>query len=820
MRDATRRAMPGADEPSGAPACRVPGPRSCVADAGTVDLADRYRLLVELIPDGVVVHQDGRIVYANRSAVRLVAGTLEDLLGQEIFSFIHPDSRADLLQRLATLVEPGMPSLPAETILQRLDGGTTVVESVSVRTAWEGRPAMQAILRDLTEHKAAQAALRYQAALVEHVSDAIIATDAEGRVTSWNPAAEVIFTFTAGDVLGQKITDVLGAALDPRMLAASERAQVEVHRSEGVVLAVRATAAPLADGAGYVLLCSDETAWREAERRFTAVVSALEEGIVAVDATGTVRSVNPAAERLLGRPRAGLVGSPADALPLLDQDGAELAERNPLGVTHRTGVPQQGQMIVVDRPDGSRVWLTAHSRPLPASTGLPCSAVVSFSDITERRAAADQLQYAATHDSLTGLPNRALLLEKIADVRCRARDDGRMLAVLFVDLDRFKAINDSAGHAVGDEALRLVAKRLSAKVRDRDVVARIGGDEFVVLAEVTDSDDAQVLAARVLAGLTRPVAGRLGGHQLQASIGIVTAATDDERGPADLVRDADAAMYQAKTSGRNRVAVFDAALRTDALRKLQLDNDLRGALRGSGLWVAYQPLVELATGRWVGAEALSRWNHPTLGPINPLEFVTIAEQSDLIHDLGQRTLATACRDTVALRSTGAPDFSISVNLSVRQLDDAALTQRVQDVLDASGLPGSALCLEVTESSLAFDETHAARTLDPLRDLGIRLAIDDFGTGYSSLARLRTLPVDELKIDRSFITMLTLDQQARQVVAGIITLAHALDMRVVAEGVETAQHAQILTDLNCDLAQGYHYSRPVPLSDFGGPPDPA
>jgi EAL domain-containing protein (putative c-di-GMP-specific phosphodiesterase class I) len=230
------------------------------------------------------------------------------------------------------------------------------------------------------------------------------------------------------------------------------------------------------------------------------------------------------------------------------------------------------------------------------------------------------------------------------------------------------------------------------------------------------------------------------------------------------------------------------------------------------LWVAYQPLVDLASGRWVGAEALARWNHPALGPINPAEFVSIAEQSELIHTLGHRTMVAACRDAILLRACVA-DFQMSVNLSVRQLDDSRLVEEVQEVLERSGLPPSGLCLEVTESSLAVDEQLAGRTLTALRGLGVSVAIDDFGTGYSSLARLRALPVNELKIDRSFVTTLPTDPQARHIVAGIVALGHGLDMRVVAEGVETAEHAEILAELGCDLAQGYLYARPVAIEGF-------
>lgn len=673
------------------------------------EITERDRRLVDLIPEGVVVHQNGWLVYANRAARRLIGWGPEDVRGQNVYSFVHPDQHAELAERLSELTHLGVPSSPVELVLRRVDGETVAVESISILALWEGTPAVLAIMRDL----------------------------------------------------------------------------------------------------------SAETARRAAEQRFAAVVSALEEGVVVVDSAGIVESVNPAGERVFGHPAAHLIGLNAGDLPLLDPDGEPMGEHNPLVVTHLSGVPQPDRPVVVDRPDGSRAWLMAHCRPLP-NAHPPYAAVMSFTDVSDRRAAAIELRHAATHDALTGLPNRALLIEAIETARAGMAPSD-MMAILFVDVDDLKALNDSGGHALGDEALRTVAKRLTAQVREIDLVARIGGDEFVVLASVSDADDADALATRLLSGLTRPTTGMLRGHPLQACLGIVTATGDDTRSAADLLRDADAAVYQAKSSGRNRTAVFDADLRAAVLRRVQLEGDLRAALTGSGLWVAYQAQVDLATGVWVGAEALSRWTHPAQGMVNPLEFIAIAEQSDLIHALGQRTLATACRDTSTLRSSGWTDLTMSVNVSVRQLDDADFAGHVQEVLSFSGLPAASLCLEVTESSLALDEMHAGRSLQPLRELGIRIAIDDFGTGYSSLARLRTLPVDELKIDRSFVTPLTNDRRSRDVVAGIITLAHALDMRVVAEGVETAAHGEILAGLGCDVAQGYFYSRPVRFTEFSARP---
>ena len=785
------------------------------------DDVERYRLLVDLLPSGVVVHQDGAVVYVNQALARLMQVRPEDAIGMNIFDFVHPDSRDDLRGRLAGLLVPGVPSEPAEVVLVRADGSTVVVESVSALTMWDGRPALQAILRDLTEHKQAQASLRFQAALVEQVSDAIIATDGGHRVVSWNPAAGAIFGLDAEQAAGRHLTDLLGPQFHPDAMIRARRTEMRACRADGAALVVRGTATPLADGSGHVLLCSDETARLEAERRFASVVSALEEAVVVVDVKGVVSAVNSAAERVFGLAAPHLVGLSGEDLPLLDDAGRPLGDNSPLMDTHRTGRSHRQRAAMVDRPDGSRVWLTAHSSPLTGSHavpvgypdgGLPCAAVMSLADVTDRRADAQRIEHAATHDALTGLPNRAMLLDEIARAQLRAAVSGALVAVLYVDLDDFKLINDGSGHGTGDEALKLVATRLTGGVRAGDVVGRIGGDEFVVLAVLREVENAHQLAERLLNGLTRPAGGALRGQTLHASIGIVTAGPDDPRAPADLLRDADSAMYQAKSAGGRRAARYDANLRAGLLRRLQLGNDLRGALGGDDMWVAYQPLVDLRKGAWVGAEALSRWNHPELGVIPPMEFVEIAEQTRLIHALGQRSLEVACRDAMAIRSGGGPGFAISVNLSMRQLENASLADLVAETLRASGLPPDALCLELTESVMA-DDAHTGPALEGLRELGVQMSIDDFGTGYSSLARLRNLPVDELKIDRMFITHLPTDESARHLVRGIIGLAHSLDLRVVAEGVETHAHVEILAELQCDRAQGYYYGRPMPLGDL-------
>ncbi|WP_439658714.1 sensor domain-containing protein [Lentzea sp. HUAS TT2] len=771
------------------------------------DLADRYRLLVDLSPDAIVVHESGRIVYANPAAIRFVrARSDSEILGRAITDFVHPASQQEMLRRIAMLTEPGATSEPADAVLVRFDGGTTDIESVSVRTTWEGRPAFQVIMRDVSEQKAAAAALSYQAALVAHVSDALIATTSDGVVTSWNPSAEQVYGRRTADVLGQPLDQVVGAALDPAaVLAAGGVVQAEHRKASGEALAVRVSVARMDDG--YVLMCADETARRRAEHRFTAVVDAIEEGVLVVGATGLVESVNPAAERILGVSALEATGELASSVGLHDEAGRLIPlELYPSAITRTTGRPQHGRIVRAPRPDGSHVWLSLSARALSQDGTLPTATVLSFTDITERRMIDTRLEHEATHDALTGLSNRTVTINRLSPL-ARAHRSG-LTAVLFIDLDKFKVINDSLGHSAGDEVLRVVGSRLSLSARRGDVVGRLGGDEFTVIAYgVTGHDEATALADHIRTEMNRPIT--VDGRQLHvdASVGIVLAEPGDPRGGADLLRDADLAMYQAKTRGRGRIAFFDVELRDRIQRRLQLEQDLRMAPLNDELWLAYQPIVDLRTDRRVAVEGLLRWTHPRYGLIFPGEFITLAEESDLINIVGAHMLHTAAREI----AEQAPELQLTVNLSARELDDPWLVSAIRNATHKAGLAPGSLCLEITESALMRDPALAGRTLSALRDLGVRLAIDDFGTGHSSLAQLLTLPLDTLKIDRSFTAGLGRSDEATAIVTSIIAMAHAVDLTVVAEGVEQPEQLEILRGLGCDLAQGYHLGRPVPLA---------
>ncbi|WP_190813169.1 sensor domain-containing protein [Saccharopolyspora pogona] len=775
------------------------------------DLASRYRLLVELSPEAICVHQKGIIKYANAAMSTIVgAESSKELLGRPVADFVAPHSIAEMHERIRSLTTAGTATPRAQADLQRVDGAPVPVELVAVHTTWEGHPAVQVIGRDVTAQKAAEAALRYQAALVQHVNNAIIATSRDGVVTSWNPAAETVYGMPADQALGRHVATLVGAPLRPEALIAGGGVTEAVHRhQDGSALIIRISAAEM--DSGYVLVCADETARRQAEEDFATVVAALDEGVVVMGRTGVVESANPAAERITGVPAAEIVGTSPTSWPLSDESGVTLRpEEHPSVMPRQTGKPENSRVLRVDRPDGRKTWLRVTCSPLNPQDRPPHKVVASFTDISESRAARERLEHEATHDPLTGLANRTLVLRHLEGSRRRALPT----AVLFIDLDNFKRINDSLGHGTGDEVLRITGERLVRATPGGALVGRLGGDEFVVLVD-GESDHAVLrrLVQRLLAALTEPVRVQCRQLHVNGSIGVVLVGPGDTRSGMDLLRDADVAMYQAKAQGGGRCALFDVDLRERVQRHMVLEQDLRHAVPNDELWVAYQPVVDLRGDRMVAVEGLLRWSHPLHGTVSPGEFIPLAEESDLIIPIGAHMLRLATRQIAAERERHDLDLHLNANLSPRQLEDPDLLGHVQHALADSGLPAHALCLEITENAIMQDPTAATRILTALRELGIFLAIDDFGTGYSSLAQLRRLPVDILKIDRTFVTDLGTCDEVEVIVAGIVAMSHAVGLGVVAEGIETATQLAIIRDLGCDQGQGYHLGKPYPIGEL-------
>ncbi len=541
---------------------------------------------------------------------------------------------------------------------------------------------------------------------------------------------------------------------------------------------------------------------RRDHERLVAITASLAEGVCAFDEHARVTFLNPAAEQLLGWSERELAER--------DLTEGELAML--VGIAHRSILNNeiiQGEQATFRRRSGENFPAEVTCSPICAGEHV-AGAVLTFRDISQRVL----LEYHAFHDSLTGLPNRRIFLDRLSHALKRVDRTGEIHAVLFADIDRFKLTNDSLGHQVGDELLVGIADRLRLVTREGDTLARFGGDEFTLLLENIDSAEvAEATAQRMLEAVCAPMT-LAGGRTITASVSIGIALATGGSTPDDVLHDADVAMYQAKRLGAGRCERFDeAAMVKRSVEWLDLEIGLRKAVEQHELIVHYQPVVAMDTGRIVGAEALVRWDHPELGTLSPAHFIGLAEETGLILQLGRKVLEEACRSAKEWVDAHDAPFSVAVNLSARQFQQSEQVSEIAAVLASTGLDPSNLCLEITEGLAMSDIDHTIRTLTDLKALGVRLAIDDFGTGYSSLNYLRLLPVDFVKVDQAFVRDLESDPIDAAIVAAIMDLASAVGMTVVAEGVETAGQLSRLAAMGCPLVQGFYLARPMTTVAF-------
>ena len=679
--------------------------------------------------------------------------------------------------------------------------------------------ALFGTIQDVTEQRRAEQDIRRLATIVDSSGEAILSTDLDGAVVSWNPAAERMFGYRAEEILGRS---TLMLAADPEEGAERVKRAVAGGASTGyamVALArggrrfdVEVTAGPLYDASGRVVgataIVRDVTERRRAEERFEGLLESAPEPMVIADGDGRIVMVNAATEAVFGHPREALIGQSIEVLVPARLRTAHEHHRAAYAETPECRSP--GGEVVGVRADGSEFPVEVSISRLETDDGLLLATVVR--DITERKAAEAALARQALHDPLTGLANRVLLNDRLEQALARGARHGTTTAVFFVDIDRFKLLNDSRGHAAGDQLLVAVAERLLRTVRSSDTVARFGGDEFVIVSDDTEADGGPaVLGERVAAVLQAPFLLDGGEVSLSASVGVALA--DTPTTAEAILSDADAAMYQAKEQGRARVEFFDHTMRRNAEIRLGIHSGLRRALDRHEFRLLYQPIVDVRTARIVGVEALLRWAHPERGLASPRHFITAAEDSGLIVPIGDWVLHRAADEWATWRDAH-PDqtpLRLCVNLSAHQLRRPGLVETVEGVLTRHDFPPGTLCLELTESVLIGDTDVHLEPMAALRDLGVTFALDDFGTGYSSLGYLERFPVDILKIDRRFVGGLRHNRYSTAIVVSVIELAHALDLEVVAEGIETAPQLDDLRALNCDLAQGFHLARPQPAA---------
>ena len=689
----------------------------------------------------------------------------------------------------------------------------------------ELRAVIEVALRKAEVERALRDKERWLSSVLHGVGDAVIALDADGRVGLANPAAErllgaeILRGRSAAEVV--RLEDDTGGTVGlahhdctarsgAAMLVTGAGQRIPVDYSAGPICDERAhpmgTALVLHDERERV---AAELRLAHSEQRFRSAFDNAPLGLALVDRDNRYARVNRAMCRLLGAPAEALVGAVQDAFGDSGDNAIEREYQQDLLAGRSDAVQYERRY----RPrDGRTVWALVSATLLPADHE-PQHFLIQVNDVTERKRAEEELAHLAHHDALTGVANRAMLSEQVERELAVARRRGSRLAVVFIDLDYFKHINDTYGHETGDVVLKELASRLAHSVRAIDIVGRLGGDEFVVvLSEVSDARDVVALTDKLRLECGRPL--HFNGHEVRLAVSMgVSLFPDDARDFRTLLRFADSALYQAKGEGRNNVQFYRPELTARMEMRVRLGAGLRTALERGELEMFYQPIVALADGRPAAAEALLRWHHPELGLLMPDLFLPMLEESSMAEEIGAWTIREACRQAARWNADGGAGLRIGVNVTAAQFKSGRLVSVVEAELRATGLAPGRLCIEITEQSQLADTGQTRATLAALKDLGVLVAIDDFGTGYSSLGYISRLKPDELKVDKSLVTDVDTDAERAGVVVAALAMARSLRLLVVAEGVETEAEQAFLQAHGCDMAQGFLHARPIPAPEF-------
>jgi diguanylate cyclase (GGDEF)-like protein/PAS domain S-box-containing protein len=557
---------------------------------------------------------------------------------------------------------------------------------------------------------------------------------------------------------------------------------------------------------------AEEMLFTEKERA-QVTLDSIGDAVLSTDIEGKVTYLNVVAEKLTGWRREEAIGKNSDDVFAIIDGSTREPSANPL----RTAMRQNKTVgltpnCILIRRDGTEFAIDDSAAPIHGQGGAVTGAVIVFHDVSVARALGAEMSHLAQHDILTNLPNRTLLQDRLTQAISMASRNGLRIAVLFLDLDGFKHINDSMGHATGDQILQLVAKRLLAAVRTSDTVSRLGGDEFVILlSEVAHAGDAGVKARKILSALSAPFEMERITLQITGSIGVTTY-PDDGQSAELLIKNADLAMYQAKAKGRNGYQFFEKGMNLRVVERQSIEGNLRFALERNEFVVHYQPKIDLKTEGISGVEALVRWQHPERGLVGPMQFISVAEDCELMLPIGKWVLREACRQAKAWQDAGLPAIEMAVNVSAVEFRSEEFLESVTTILQQTGLDAKYLELELTESVLMQHAEFSVPVLQKLKAMGVRLAIDDFGTGYSSLSYLRQIPIDTLKVDQSFIHEINAETDEATIISAVINMGCRLKHRVIAEGVETAEQLAFLRAHGCDEVQGYYFARPMPASE--------
>lgn len=769
----------------------------------------------------IITDTDGVIEFVNAAFTAITGYTREEALGRKTSMLSAGQTPSEVYRDMWKTIKAGG-SWRGEMLNRRKNGevywdGVVINPVLDEHGAITGYVALQ---EDITARK--QAEIEYRAILQTSHDGYWMVSAQDARFIEVNTAAARMLGYAPEEMLKMRIPDV-EAAQSPEFIANNIRAimssptrsarfETRHRHRDGHVLDVEVSTQYIEVRGGILVAFIRDISERKAAQENMLlskhILNSISEGVAVTDSQQRFVYVNPAFTRITGYAEEDVLGRS----PKLLSSG--LMEKTFYGRMWGS-IDEEGRWegeIIDRRKSGESYneWLSIST--LKDERGEVDRYVSVFSDISERKAVERHIVHLAQHDFLTGLPNRMLLLDRLSQAIALARRDNRRVAVLFFDLDRFKNINDTLGHLIGDKFLKEVAARISGASRASDTISRLGGDEFVVmLTDIGSVEDVSMIAEKMLAS----VAGvcHIDGNDIEITTSIGISLFPDDGGDAEvLLKCADTAMYHAKQNGRNNFQFFTGEMNRRALERMAMESKLRQAIRRKEFLLYYQPQVDRASGRLIGAEALLRWNSPS-GLVGPSQFIEVAEETGLILQIGDWALREACRQIAAWRKEGLPEMPVSVNLSAVQFRQKSLVKQIKDALDEFGLEPSALELEITESAVMEDPESAIHMLLEIQAMGVKLALDDFGTGYSSLIYLKRLPIGKLKIDQTFVRHMTEDVDDAMIVSAIINLARNLDLRHIAEGVETQEQVDLLALYGCDEMQGYFYGRPMPASEF-------
>jgi diguanylate cyclase (GGDEF)-like protein/PAS domain S-box-containing protein len=788
---------------------------------------ERHRLLFQRNLAGLYRNTvDGRILECNDALAHILGFESREELMQQYAPALYyePREREHFINTLR--VQGAMTS--NEICLRRKDGTPVwLLESVHLVGGGDAPYVLEGTVIDITDRKFAENALRESElryrTLIERMREGLAQVDNDGVLQYVNDRFCEIVGYSRDELTGIQAEQLLIATDEDRALmrskielrkrGLSDRYEVRVRRKDGRIIWLEIGGAPVFDATGNVVGSigvhndvterrSADEAVRESEARYRLMADNSTDLISRTSKEGVVLYASPAIKSLLGYEPWEVIGHPV--FDLIENGDAEVVQAATQSL-QSTGPLTFSYRAV--RKDGTRVWFETTSRAVVDPNTNEVIEIVSVSrDISERKRAEEQIEYQAYHDALTGLPNRRLFRDRLTVALAHARRARHPVAVMFLDLDSFKVVNDTLGHSLGDELLKIVGTRLSTVLREEDTIARMGGDEFtVLLANIKSEADAPVIAQKLLDAVAQPL--HLEGHELfiTTSIGIALHPEDGDTAEA-LLKNADNAMYRAKEIGRNSYQLCAASVSQRSVDRLSVENALRRAIDRGEFELHYQPQIRVNDGAVVGMEALLRWNRPEHGIVMPETFIPIAEETRLIVPIGEWVLREACKQAMRW-----PRLRMAVNLSPRQFQQSDLRDMIAAALDAAGLDASVLEVEITESTAMHNTERTVATMRSLREMGVRIALDDFGTGHSALNYLRSFPIDCVKIDQAFVHEIEASVSDRAIVSAVIAMAHGMGLRVTAEGVETEEQLQFLRGEGCEEVQGYLFGRPAPAT---------